>query len=92
LIRITDVGPPLVQNAEFGLGDFLPGIPNPFDPKTACIISHIAIGAAVVAAWVASGGTLTIGSAAAGVTITQPIYAALVGGASGAVIAQILCS
>lgn len=84
-------GNDLIQKNEFGLGDWIPGIPNPFDPKAACILTHIAIGAAVLAAWVASGGTLAIGASAAGVQITQPIYAALVGGASGAVIAAILC-
>lgn len=59
--------------------------------KEVCIITHIAIGAAILAAWVASGGTLAIGSVVAGVTITQPLIAALAGGASGAVLAKIMC-
>ena len=59
--------------------------------KEVCIITHIAVGAAILAAWVASGGTLAIGSVVAGVTITQPLLAALAGGTSGAVLAQIMC-
>lgn len=54
-----------------------------------CIATHIAIGGAVLAAWVASGGTLVIGSAVAGVTISNTVVAALVGGASAATIACI---
>lgn len=58
-----------------------------------CIGLHIAVGAAVLAAWVASGGTLSIGAVAAGgVVITETILAALVGGASAATIACILGS
>jgi hypothetical protein len=76
-----------------------PGLPNPLQPlplpspgKSACIAGNMAVGAAICAAWVASGGTLAIGEVVAGgVTITSQIYAALVGGASGAIIAGILC-
>ena len=58
-----------------------------------CIGLHMAIGAGVLAAWVASGGTLTIGAVAAGgVVISAPVMAALVGGASAATIACILGS
>lgn len=59
--------------------------------KDWCIITHMALAAAILAAWVASGGTLTIGATAAGVTISSELYAALAGGASGRVIAEILC-
>ncbi len=56
-----------------------------------CIAAHIAIGAAILAAWVASGGTLIAGSMVAGVTVTSEIIAALIGGASGRVIAEKFC-
>lgn len=52
-----------------------------------CILKCMAVGALICAAWVASGGTLIIGSAVAGITISQPIIAALAGGASAATIA-----
>ncbi|WP_085344760.1 hypothetical protein [Vibrio sp. ArtGut-C1] len=58
--------------------------------RDACILLWIAIGAAILAAWVASGGTLIIGTVVAGVTISQPIMAAIVGGASAATIACML--
>lgn len=58
-----------------------------------CIGLHMAAGAAVLAAWVASGFTLSIGAVAAGgVVITNTILAALVGGASAGTIACILGS
>jgi hypothetical protein len=87
---------PLIQNADFidditrGLGGPIPD-PVPAITNTGCVAAHMAIGAAILAAWVASGGTLAIGSVVAGVTITDAIAAALAGGASGYVIAQILC-
>lgn len=75
------------------LADWWGDITKPFREldKTACILANVAVGAAILAAWVASGGTLAIGSVVAGVTVTQPILAALTGGASGRVIAEILC-
>lgn len=54
-----------------------------------CIAGAMAIGSAIVAAWVASGGTLIVGTAVAGFTITNVVIAALIGGASAAVIACI---
>lgn len=80
----------------FNWGPF-PDLPLPQLPplpdlnKEACILAHIAIAAAVLAAWVASGGTLTIGTSIAGVTITNEIIAALIGGASGRVLAEKFC-
>jgi hypothetical protein len=68
-----------------------PNLPLP-GKKQLCIIGVIAAATALAAAWVASGGTLAIGSVVAGLTITGPIHAALVGGASGAAIASIICS
>jgi len=60
--------------------------------KDWCIIAHMAAATAILAAWVASGGTLTIGAVAAGgIKISSELHAALVGGASGRVIAEILC-
>ena len=59
--------------------------------KEICVLGYMAVGSAILAAWVASGGTLAIGSVVAGVKISSAIHAALVGGASGATIAQILC-
>lgn len=56
-----------------------------------CIIKHVAIGAAIIAAWVASGGTLIIGTTLQGVVITETLHAALAGGASGRVLAEIMC-
>ncbi|WP_124313731.1 hypothetical protein [Pseudomonas chlororaphis] len=57
-----------------------------------CILGSMALGGALLAAWVASGGTLIIGTAAAGVTVTGPLMAALVGGASAGTLACILGS
>ncbi|WP_152483585.1 hypothetical protein [Halomonas sp. THAF5a] len=66
-----------------------PGM-NPTNvPRDLCILAWMAVGAAILAAWVASGGTLIIGSAVAGVTISQPLLAALAGGASAGTIACI---
>lgn len=78
----------------------LPPLPNPFPPlpnpfpglgKEACILAHMAIAAAVLAAWVNSGGTLVVGTTAAGVTITNEIIAALIGGATGRALAEKFC-
>ncbi|NDW07810.1 hypothetical protein [Jiella pacifica] len=55
-----------------------------------CIAAWVVVGAAVVAAWVASGGTLLVGTAVAGVQVSSKVLAALAGGASGATIACIL--
>ena len=80
----------------------LPNIPLPNIPlpqlaplpdigKEGCILVHMAIAAAVLAAWVASGGTLIVGTAVAGVTITNEIIAALIGGATGRALAEKFC-
>jgi hypothetical protein len=56
-----------------------------------CIAAHMAVAAAILAAWVASGGTLIVGTAIAGVTVTSEIIAALIGGAGGRAIAEKFC-
>jgi len=68
------------------------GIKLLWDPKRdACIALTIAAAAALVAAWVASGGTLVVGTAVAGIIINSPILAALVGGLTGAALAGVIC-
>jgi hypothetical protein len=56
-----------------------------------CILAHMAIAAAILAAWVASGGTLIAGTTVAGVTVTSEVIAALIGGGGGRVIAEKFC-
>lgn len=64
---------------------------DPTTNKDICIGLSMAAAAALLAAWVASGGTLTVGVMAAGVTITEPIYAALIGGGGAAAVARAMC-
>lgn len=71
-----------------------PGWIRDLDPtknKDVCIGLHVAAASALVAAWVASGGTLTVGAVAGGIKITSPIMAALIGGAGGRGIAEVMC-
>lgn len=63
---------------------------NPTTNKNVCIGLSMAA-AALLAAWVASDGTLTVGVMAAGVTITGPIYVTLVGGCGTAAVASAMC-
>jgi hypothetical protein len=64
---------------------------DPTTNKNVCIGLSMAAAAALLAAWVASGGTLTVGMIAGGVKITSPIYAALVGGGGAAAVASAMC-
>ena len=64
---------------------------DPTTNKNVCIGLSMAAAAALLAAWVASGGTLTVGMIAGGVKITSPIYAALVGGGGAAAVASEMC-
>jgi hypothetical protein len=64
---------------------------DPTTNKNVCIGLSMAAAAAVLAAWVASGGTLTVGVMAGGVKITSPIYAALAGGGGAAAVASAMC-
>jgi hypothetical protein len=66
------------------------GISAMWDPKRdLCIAGWMAVGAAILAAFVASGGTLIVGSTVAGVVISDTVLAAIVGGASAGTIACI---
>jgi hypothetical protein len=56
-----------------------------------CVIKYLAIGTAVAAAWVSSGGRLAVGSMVEGVVMTEVMVNALRGGASGVVIAKLIC-
>jgi hypothetical protein len=56
-----------------------------------CILGNIAVGAAIIAAWVSSGGTLTVGTAIGGIQITSPLLAFLAGGATGRGVAEFIC-
>jgi hypothetical protein len=61
--------------------------------RDVCIAAHMVAGAALLALWAKSGGTLAIGSkAAGGVIITGQLQAALAGGASAGTIACIIGS
>jgi hypothetical protein len=59
--------------------------------RDACIVAHMAVAAALLAAWVSSGGTLIVGTQAAGVAITESLHAALVGGVTGGALAAHFC-
>ncbi|WP_159351045.1 hypothetical protein [Roseomonas harenae] len=98
--KLLNDNPEIANNPEiydlnpFGFKiEFPKKLPDPFKgvKKEACILAHIAIAAALVAAWVASGGTLVVGSTVAGVVITDTIYAALAGGLTGAALAEKFC-
>ncbi len=66
----------------------LDGMSPMWNPKRdLCIIGCMALGAAILAAWVASGGTLIVGTLVAGFSVTSPIIAALIGGATAGTIA-----
>lgn len=63
--------------------------------KTLCIIASTAVAAAIVAAWVASGGTLTIailiGQWALSFEVASAVYAALIAGGGVAAVASAMC-
>lgn len=87
LLKVDD----LLASQFLGSSDIRPLGWFPDIGKEACILAHIAIAAATFAAWVASGGTLIVGTVVVGVTITNGIIAALVGGASGRALAEVFC-
>lgn len=63
--------------------------------KTLCIVGATAVAAAIVAAWVASGGTLTvaiiIGQWALSGEVASAVYAALIAGGGVAAVASAMC-
>ena len=75
------------------VGDFFTKIDptHPDNRKAVCVAASMAAASALLAAWVASGGTLTVGMAAGGVQITEPILAALIGGGGAAAVASAMC-
>ena len=67
--------------------------PNPLTLNTKrdlCILGTMAAGAAILAAWVYSGGALTVGTPFGSFIITEAVHAALIGGASAGTIACII--
>lgn len=74
-------------------GDFLTKIDptHPDNRKAVCVAGSMAAAAALLAAWVASGGTLTFGMVVGGIKITEPILAALIGGGGAAAVASAMC-